>query len=154
MTSIEARPRHVFSWGFNLGTPEGPLTTVDLSWIREGGRMVWRGRDYRFGREGLWGGDFYVMCGEEPLAVATKESSLFRRFVVTVGTRRLVLEAASPFTRRFLIREGTREVGSIAPRHPFTRVSTLRFPDDLEVPVRVFLFWLAALMWRRAASSD
>jgi hypothetical protein len=38
------------------------------------------------------------------------------------------------------------------PNHLFTRACTLEFPDDLPVPVQVFLFWLVALMWRRAAS--
>jgi len=153
MTQIQARPKHLFSWGFDLYVDGEPLAGFDMSWLREGGRFACDGRQYHVSREGLWSGDFLLTADLEVLALATKESAFARRFVVRTGDREMILEAAFVFARSFRLVENGSVVGYVMPDHFFTRACTLEFPSDLSVPVQVFLFWLVALMWRRAASA-
>jgi hypothetical protein len=153
MTQMRARPKHLFSWGFDLYLDGAFLVGFDTSWLREGGRFTYEGRECRLSREGLWSGDFLLTADEQVLARATKESAWVRRFIVRTGQRELMLTAASAFARSFRLVEGAALVGAIKPDHFFTRGCTLELPDYLPVPVRVFLFWLVVLMWRRADSA-
>ena len=153
MSRLEARAKHLFSWGFNLHTEEGFLATMDMSWLREGGEFRWQGQIYTLGRESWMTGDFLLQTNGHTEARATKESAFLRKFHIHTDTRELVLRAASPITRAFCLLDKSREVGRISPHHPFTRSSTLELPEDLTVPEQVFLFWLVVLMWRRASGS-
>jgi hypothetical protein len=92
-----------------------------------------------------------LTADQEVWARATKESAFVRRFVVRTAERELILEPAALFARSFRLVENAMIVGYVLPDHFFTRACTLEFPDDLPAPVQVFLFWLVALMWRRAA---
>jgi hypothetical protein len=69
---------------------------------------------------------------------------------VTCGQRKLSLVAQSPLTRVFSVYDGDGPIGSIYPDHCFTRKTAIDLPDDIVLPVKVFLFWLVVLMWRRA----
>ena len=153
MSQIEARPKHLFSWGFDLHTQHGPLATMDMSWLREGGSFEWQGAAYTLGRESWLVGDFLLQSQGKTVARAVKENSFLRKFQVQIGARDLVLKAASPFGRPFILMEDACVIGNISPHHPFTRSSAIELPDDLQVPVQVFLFWLVALMWKRAANN-
>ena len=152
MAQIQARPRHLFSWDFDLSLDGEFLAGLDMSWLREGGRFSYDAREYRLAQEGFWSGDFLLATDQEVLARAAK-SAFVRRFVVQTGEREFILEPASLFTRSFRLVENGLIVGYVLPNHRFTRACTLEFPDDLPVPVQVFLFWLVVLLWRRAASA-
>jgi len=154
MPHIQAKPRHLLSWCFELFADRAFPTTLELSWVRERGGFLWDGLSYRMGREAWLSGDFFLMNGDVAVAKADKSSAFFRRFVVSAGDREMILAAESPFTRCFRLTENGRTIGSIRPNHPFTRKCTIDLPDDLEMPVRVFIFWLVVLMWRRAANSN
>jgi len=149
---IQARPRHLFSWGFDLLLDDGSAICLDMAWFREGGRFAWDGTEYQISREGFYLGDFLLTADGQVLAAATK-GLLSRRFSVRMGDRELELRAASWLSGRFeLVEQGT-VIGEVARDHFFTRSSTAQFPQDLSVPVQVFLFWLVILMWRRQSNA-
>jgi hypothetical protein len=152
MAQIQARPRHLFSWDFDLFLDGEFLAGFDMSWLREGGHFTYGDNEYHLSREGFWSGDFLLTSDQEALARAAK-SAFVRRFIVQTGSREFILEPASLFTRSFRLVEKGVVVGYVLPNHLFTRACTLELPDDLPVPVQVFLFWLVVLMWRRAASA-
>jgi hypothetical protein len=152
MARILARPRHVFSWDFDLFLDREFLAGFDMSWLREGGHFTYGDKEYHLSREGLWSGDFLLISDQEALVRAAK-SAFVRRFIVQTGDREFLLEPASVFTWSFRLVENGVVVGYVLPNHLFTRACTLEFPDDLPVPVQVFLFWLVVLMWRRAADA-
>jgi hypothetical protein len=127
---------------------------MDMAWLREGGSFVWQETAFTLTREHLWSGEFLLRRGEGILARATKPSPFLRRFDIRLGERTLRLEAAFAFTRCFRLVEGDAVVGTVEPDHAFTRKCTIDLPGDLGVPESVFLFWLVALMWRRAASAS
>ena len=154
MTQIEAEPKHMFSWGFVLSVNSQYLTTIDMAWLKEGGEFYWNTEVYKFNREGFMSGDFLLTKNNETIARATKPNPFTRRFVLHLENRELILAANSPFTRCFTLTENDMETGSIRPNHPLTRRTTIVFPENLNVPVQVFIFWLVVLMWRRAANNN
>ncbi len=149
MATIRATPKHLFSWGFDLDLDGASSVSFDMAWLREGGRFTWGGTDYQLSREGPWAGDFLLTADDQVLARATKDSVFFRSFTIRFDGRELLFRAAAWLFRRFELIEGDSVIGEVVPDHFLTRACTVEFPDDLSVPVQVFLFWLAALMWRR-----
>ena len=154
MSCFQARPKHLFSWGFDLFVDGVFLTTMDMGWFHEGGFFSWQDTQYRLGREGFRSGEFFLEANGELTAHATKLSPFLRRFVIAVQSREMEFSAASPFVRAFKLVEEGSIIGSIRPKHPFTRECSIDLPDDLSIPERVFIFWLAVLMWRRSARSN
>lgn len=145
---IRARPRHLFSWDFDLLLDDGSSIALDMGWLREGGRFTWAGTEYQVLREGFWFSDFLLMADGQVLARGTKISLFGRSFAVRLSDRELKLWA-SWFSRRFELIEQDAVVGMVSPDGFFTRSCTGEFPKDLSVPVQVFLLSLVLLMWRR-----
>lgn len=149
---IRARPRHLFSWSFDLLLEDGSPVCLDMAWLREGGRFVWAGTEYQMWRRGFWASEFALeVCGQV-MAVARKDF-LARRFVVRLADREMELRARWWFSRWFELVEQGAVVGEVGPESLFGRSCTAQFPQDLSAPVQVFLFWLVILTWRRQNSA-
>jgi hypothetical protein len=118
-----------------------------------GARCAWvDGSNYDVYREGLMRGAFILELNGTKLATAEKPSALARLFKVEHASRTYTWEG-KVFRRSFLLRENERTVGSITPAAMFTRKATAELPDDLPLPVKIFLVWLALIMWKRQADS-
>jgi hypothetical protein len=52
-------------------------------------------------------------------------------------------------TEAFDLFDGEKQIGSIYPLGIFTRRSNIDLPDDWPLAIRVFLFWLAFIIWKR-----
>jgi hypothetical protein len=151
MPHFQARPKHLFSWGFELFVDAEFLTTLDVRCLHDGGAFSWDDTPYRLGREGFRSGDFFLEANGEIAARATKPNPFLRRFVIRLPSRDMEFSAASPFVRAFQLTEQGSIIGCIRPHHPFTRKCAVDLPEDLSIPERVFIFWLAVLMWRRTS---
>jgi hypothetical protein len=131
------------------------VVALEVAWMRERGRLTFiGGNEYDFYRQGWLGGLFLLEDDGTVLAQADKPNAFTRRFEVTFGFQTLRLAAQSPFTRAFDVYDGDSRIGSIYPDHFFTRKTTIDLPVNIPPPVKVFLFWLVALMWRRAAHNS
>ncbi len=119
MAQIQAKPKNLFSWGFDLYESGNFVLTMDMSWLREGGHFEGGGLQYTLSRESVWSGDFLLQANGQTLASATKPSVWMRRFIVHFDGRELSLSAASVFMRRFVVIENDTIVGEIAPNSFF-----------------------------------
>ena len=146
---LHVRARSVFSNHYEILEGGRVLTTVNIRWFREAGSFRLDGERYSVGRRGLMFGAFFLEGPDAVLATADKPSAFFRRFVVQVGDDVYELAARSAFLRAFDLRLGRRRVGSVEPKSIFTRSARADLPDDLPVPVQVFLTWLVLLLWKR-----
>lgn len=54
--------------------------------------------------------------------------------------------------RRFEVRTDDQPIGSISPHQLFTRRAVIALPDDLMLPVNVFIAALVVLLWNRDSS--
>ena len=46
-----------------------------------------------------------------------------------------------------------KEIGSLVPANAWTRKASVDLPKDWPLPVRVFVIWLAIIMWKREADA-
>jgi hypothetical protein len=148
-------PRSLFSWSFSLREGDVEVADLAMALMRERGKLVLtNGSEYNLYRQGWLSGPFLLEGDGAIIAQAEKPNPFTRRFEATIGRRRLCLAAQSPLTRAFGVYDDDIPIGGVWPDHCFTRRTTIDLPDDMPLPVKSFLFWLAVLMWRRAAHNN
>ena len=146
---LEAIPTDIFATNFRLQQQNNLVGEVDTSVFREKARLELEEGTYELYREGRFSGDFLLERNGNIVARATKPRALQNRFEVELPNRNLVLRKLSVFSRRFGLFEGEKQIGSIYPAGIFTRRANIDLPADWPLATRIFLFWLAFLMWRR-----
>ena len=146
---LEAIPTDILSTNFRLQQQNQLLGEVDVSILREKARIELEDGTYELYRERQFSGDFVLERNGKIVARATKPSALQNRFEVELPDRRLVLRKVSMWNRRFELFDGEKQIGSIYPLGIFTRRSNIDLPDDWPLAIRVFLFWLAFIIWKR-----
>jgi hypothetical protein len=149
---LTAKPTSIFSWCFVVCRDGVEIAEIDTAWLYEGGTLHCDGDTYRLGKAGVFSGEFFLEKAGVRMATARK-TTLIRRFAIEYGGETFTFRAESPLTRSFVLESAGGIMGRIAPDHPFTRRSSIRMLDELPVAVQLWLFWLAVLMWRRAAAS-
>jgi hypothetical protein len=151
---LTAAPKQWFSWDFTVTEGSQPVANIDISWWRERGLLTVQGADYRVYRERMMSGDFILESAGSVVARAHKPSAFHRLFTINHEGRRYTLRAESVFRRTFLLLEGDRQIGSLSPEGIFTRRATVDLPAILPLAVRVFVIWLAVILWKRASDGS
>lgn len=150
----EVIPKSWFSWNFKIS--EGPTTIADLdlsSW-REKGSLHIGEDDYDIYRKGLISPTIFFEEKGKLLARAEKSSMFRRGFSIQIDGRDFVLERKSGFRRAFVLSNDLGAIGSVAPISIFTRKATADLPEDLPVPIRLFVVWLVLLSWKRISQNS
>ncbi len=150
---LKAIPKRWFSWDFTIMEDSKPVSDIDVSWWREKGLLTVYGIDYMVYREGLMSGDFILELDSMVLSRAKKPSAFHRSFLIEHAGKQYTLRAKSAFQRAFLLLDGTREIGLLSPEGIFTRRATVEFPEELSLPTKVFIIWLAVILWKRDSDS-
>jgi len=150
---LQATPRGWFSWNFVVSEGEEEVADIRLAMLREAGELVVRDMSYRVNREGIMSGAFVLLDGSMELARAEKPSAFQRSFQVSHAGKSYALAAESAFRRKFVLRESGRPVGSVYPLNAFTRRCVVDLPDEISLPVRVFMVWLVIILWKRDSDS-
>ena len=146
---LEAVPNNFFANNFRLEEGGQLLGEVGASLWRDKATLEVQDGTYEFYREGQFIGDFVLEHNGNILARASKPSAFKNRFEVELPNRHLVLRKLGPLSRRFGLFEGETQVGSVYPLGIFTRRSNIDLPGDWPLPLRVFVFWLVFIIWKR-----
>ena len=144
---LKAVPKSWFSWGFTVLDGAQPIANIDISCWSEKGTLLVLGLPYKVYREGMMSGTFLLESDGTILARAVKPSAFSRSFIVEHAGRKLALR--STFFGRYRLLEGDREIGSISPETICFRRANVNLPEDLPLPVRLFILWLVILLWKR-----
>lgn len=133
---------------------EQPIATIEIAWSRrERGLLTVQGKDYDVYREGLWSGAYILKAAGKVQARAEKTSAFSRSYIIEHAGRQYTFGATSAFSaRKFLLLEGDREIGAISPDGIFNRRARVDLPEEFPLPVRVFIIWLAVILWKREAN--
>jgi hypothetical protein len=150
---LEAVPQRLFSWDFAITQNARPIAVIDMSWFRERAEVRVGNKVFEVRRDSLVHGTFALHGGDELLATAQKESALVRAFRVDVAGRLLDLKAVSFWRRDFELVDHGALIGRVSSSSWLGRGAKIDFPDDLSIPVQVFMFWLVVVIWRRAAAA-
>ena len=112
------------------------------------------GTEYEVDKHGVTSGYWGVRTGEEFFVDAQKVSAFKRTFEIGTPDIDLVIKTQSAFRRAYDIEQNGLLVGTIKPRHAFSRKAVLTCEDHIPVLVQLTCFWFAALMWRRQARNS
>jgi hypothetical protein len=148
---LTATPKQWFSWDFTVTEGARAVADIDISWWREKGVLHVQGVNYRVYREGMVSGDFILEAAGSVVVRARKPSAFRRSFTISHEGRRYTLRAKSAFRRTFLVLDGDREIGSVSPEGIFTRRAIVDLPPTFPLPLKVFITWLAVILWKRAS---
>lgn len=146
---LTADPKHWFSSGFTVMEGSQTLAEFDVS-VWEKGVLTVQGVSYRAYREGgIWRGTFILESAGAVLARAEKPSA-FRSYL-RIGhlDKRYILRERSAFGRTLLLLDGDRQIGVLSPRGISRRRVAADLPEALPLPVKVFVIWLAVVLWNR-----
>ncbi len=146
-------PKGWLSWNFTALKELQAVADIDVAWWREKGVLFVQGAAYTVYREGLMSGAFILESAGSVLARAQKPSAFRRCFKIEHAGRQYTLRAKSPFGRTFILHLDDREIGSISPEGLFTRRATVDFPQDMQLPVQIFIVWLAVILWKRESDA-
>ena len=144
---------HWYSWDFNVTEGERHLARVDVSGWREKGILTIDGMAYRVYREGVMHGDFLLERDGIVLARATKPSAFRNRLVIRHDGRTYELAKASLWRRRYVVRSGNAEIGSLSPTSAWRREAAVKLPEQWPLPLKVFVIWLVVILWNRESSA-
>jgi len=150
---LQIVPTHWYSWDVTVTDESRPVADIALSWLGETGTLTVDGNTYDVHREGLMSGTFVLEHAGRVLAQAEKPSVFRREFVIRHADREYTLRPQSFFGRAYVLLDGSRQLGSLAPKGPFTRGAAADLPHDLPLPLRMFIVWLTVVLWRRQRSS-
>lgn len=146
-------PNGIFSWGYSILQDGTAIADIDMSWVRERAEVTIAGHHFTVCRTSVLRGTFELQSGDGVLAHAQK-AAFFRAFNVGFTDRNLELKALSIFTREFGLFEHGVQIGRIGPTGWLTRKAVVDCSGEVPIPVQVFLFWLVAILWRRAANNN
>ncbi len=149
MSILELVPLRWFSWDFSVLQNGSPIAEIHITSWREKGVLTVGGSSYNIYRESIMSGKFILELSGTQLAHAEKPSALGRSFTVQHEGKTYILKAESAFRRTFLLLENDWQIGSINPAGMFTWKATVDLPDELPLPIKVFLLWLTVILWKR-----
>jgi hypothetical protein len=141
MPPLELIPHSWLSWDFSVMQGDSVVAEIELSRWREKGVIKVGGLHYAVYREGAISGAFILALDSTQLARAEKTSWLSRSFTIKLGEKTYRLKAEW-FGSSFILLGNGQKVGSLVPHGIFTRKTSVSLPDELPVPVQVFVIWL------------
>jgi hypothetical protein len=149
---IEAVQKGIWRKDFVLHSSDGSLVELDVSTWREKAEFNLQDVPYQLYRESAFG-DFVLERDGTVIARATKVSVFREAFHLDVNGHALTVKKISLWRRGFGVYDGEAMVGSVMPRHWYSSDSVIDLPDEWNLALQLFLFWLVLLMWKREAAA-
>jgi hypothetical protein len=147
---VHAMAHSFFSWSFTLQDGPARVTDLEVPWAGESAQFRHADRTYEIGREGLALSRFVLRSGDRILARASKTNPFVRAFEIEHEGRKLRLQAVSLLGRTFELHEQGARIGRVVPTRILGRDARIDLPQELPIPLQVFLFWLVTVLWRRS----
>jgi len=152
---LRARPRGPLSRSWIVEAEDGAsVAELDLAMIKEGGRLTYEGRTWRFERERLMSGPWLLKDGAEVVFEARKPAMMRNRFMVNVKNAPLELSPKSWAMRGFaLVGPDWRDLGEIRRPSWLSRRVEVDLDAAVPIPAQLFFLCLAIVLWNRADSA-
>lgn len=154
MNHLQCIPSSMWGWNYGIETSQG-TARIELKVMKDEGEIVLSDASYTI-MHPMLSGEWtlkQVTDGKDSIvAQARKPNPLRRKLELTFGTKKLVLQAVSPFRREFQIRQASQVLGRIRPDSFSSRQATIEIDAPLDLSIQLFLFWLTVMLWRQGAS--
>jgi hypothetical protein len=152
MPQFELVPRSWLSWDFSVVQGDSVVAEIEIPRWRKKGLLKVGGLHYAAYRDGVIGGPFILALDATQLALAERTNWLSRSFKIKHGEKTYRLKAEW-FGASFILLDEELEVGSLVPSGMFTRKTSVSLPDELPLPVQMFVIWLTLYQRETDASA-
>lgn len=140
MATIDIVPSTPFSNSYKIMFDDEKITTIDSSWLEKENHITVQGKQYTLYRDSK--GLFRIEAEGQELAHARKNFS--QSFDITYqGTHYTLTDRVRE--RTCILQQGDQIAGSVDPKK-WSRKMEASFPSAIELPVRIFMAWLAVLL--------
>lgn len=151
---LRAIPTGWWTLKYELLDNEEVVGLVEFNFGSEGAKITVAGETFSVRGEGWFNREYFLATADNSI-IASAENPVFSgRFVVNFDNRTYSLEKESGLLNpNYILLDGAGVIGSIKPDGIFSRKSTIDIRGDLPLHIQAFLFWLVALLWKRATDS-
>jgi hypothetical protein len=134
----------------DLPHPRRRLALIELRFSvwREAATFTADGQLYTLRRERGARAPFVLTTAAGRVASARKPSALRNRFEVDHRGGDLLIERAGTWRSSYRVSDMSGPIGEVGRRAWYSRVVEADLPDDLPLPVRVFVLWLVLVLFR------
>ncbi|HKR09587.1 MAG TPA: hypothetical protein VJS39_10385 [Gemmatimonadaceae bacterium] len=150
---LEAIPTNVFAKNFRLEQDNKLVGELDPSIWRCKATLELEEGTYNLYREKFLGGDYLLEHDGTIVARAIKTHVFRDKYAIQVGNRVLEFKKLRWTSRKFGLFDGDQLVGGIYPRGIFTKRANIDLPQEWPLANRVFMFWLAFVIWKRESQA-
>jgi hypothetical protein len=151
---LEAIPKSWFSWNFKINEGSKKVADLDISSWREKGELRINGVDYVVFRKGTFRPTIILEQSNTKLAKATRSSIFRHSFLIETDGKQYTLEKRSFVGRKIILKNDLGEIGSVSPKGFLSRRAIVDLPENMELPLRIFVIWLALFLWKRESGSS
>jgi hypothetical protein len=144
-----AREKGFFAKTYEISLGERIVCILQPSSWKEAAVVEIEGKSFRFKREGAVSGSFLLLDVENVVAHAQKPSAFKERFEITHFSDHYALRKPSIWKSKFDLEKNGSAIGSISPSGFFRREILIDLPEEMPLILKVFIFWLALIIWKR-----
>jgi hypothetical protein len=145
---LHATSKSKLSWDFLVYEDDVPVAQIDVAWLRERATLTIGEVVGRVKRDG---DGFAVLVGEQVLMRAEESGFSDASFQIIGGETTFHLKAKPEHDGLFSLSQNGSVIGTITTSGIFSRKIEAQLPERLSLMIRVFIFWLVILGWKRAS---
>ena len=150
---LEAIPKSWFSWNFKISDDSKKIADLELSSWREKGELRIDGVIYVVRRKGFLSSTILLELNNMELAKASKSSVFRRSFSLEIEGKQYTVKKKSMLGRAIILTNDLGEIGSVSPRSFLSRRANVDLPEEIDLPIRMFIIWLALLLWKHESET-
>lgn len=154
MGIIEMNRKALFSWEFEVlqnGAPAGRIE--GLGWP-ERSVVTLGAAKYEVSADRSGIDAFNLDSNGLRLAHIEKPGVFTRVFNVHHADKIYTFNRPSLFSSKYVLMDNEQTVGSVSAKGAFKKGAIVELPDQLQTPFKLFLGWVALVLWKRQAEVD
>jgi len=151
---LQLVPESWLTWNYDLLDGDRLIAGIRVSSLPESGTFSIDGSSYSARRAGIFSGEYTLELNGQIIARAQKPSAFVNSFEIQYSDKRYALKKESFIGRSFVLLDGDRQIGSIQAKGFLSRKADVELPEEIPLPIKVFILWLGILLWRREANAS
>lgn len=151
---LRAIPKGWWTLKYELLDNEEIVALVEFRCATEGANITIGNEVYEARGEGWFNREFFLETTHGKFIASADSPAFSGRFEVNFDNRLYSLQKDQGLLNTtYVLLDGADVIGSITPDGIFSTASTIDIPDRVPLPIQAFMFWLVALLWKRATDA-
>jgi hypothetical protein len=151
---LRAIPKGWWTLKYELLENDEAVGLVEFNFGSEGAKIHVRDDTYEVRSKGWFSREYFFETAERRFIASAVNPVFSGRFEVHFDNRLYSLQKDKGLLNTtYVLIDGDDVIGSISRDGIFSRKSTIDIPDRFPLPIQAFIFWLVALLWKRATDS-